>query len=286
MSDLLDINNPLTMKIIYSAITVIVTFFIYKYLLKFLHNRIDDVQRYYKTKKGITYGYTVILMIVTFIIWSEGMPSLSTYFGLLSAGIAIALKDLIANIAAFLFIVLRKPFIVGDRIEISGISGDVIDQRLFQFTLMEIGNWVHADQSTGRIIHIPNSKIFTDPMANYTKGFSHIWNEIEVLITFESDWKKAKDIMNRIAAVHASYLSKDAEKNLKEASRKFMIFYNNLTPIVYLDVKSDGVLLSLRYLIDPRHRRSTSEKLWEEILDSFSREPSIELAYKTMRVVK
>ena len=75
----------------------------------------------------------------------------------------------------------------------------LIDLRIFQFTLMEIGNWVDADQSTGRIVHVPNGSVFVTPLANYAKGFQYIWNEIPVLVTFESDWRRAKEILEGIA---------------------------------------------------------------------------------------
>lgn len=137
-------------------------------------------------------------MIVIIELWSGSFVSFSTYLGLLSAGLAIALKDLVINIAAWGFILTRRPFEVGDRIEIGQISGDVIDQRIFQFTLMEIGNWVKGDQSTGRIIHIPNQQVFTMPLANYNKGFQYIWNELNIVVTFESNWEKAKKLLMKL----------------------------------------------------------------------------------------
>ena len=110
---------------------------------------------------------------------------------------------------------MRRPFALGDRIQIGKHSGDVIDIRFFQFTINEIGNWVDADQSTGRIIHIPNGKVFTEAQANFTQGFSHIWNEIGVLVTFESDWEKAKNILEKIVEKHAASLTKAAEQKRK-----------------------------------------------------------------------
>ena len=92
----------------------------------------------------------------------------------------------------------KRPFEVGDRIQIGDQKGDVIDQRIFMFTVLEIGNWVDADQSTGRVIHIPNGKIFLETLASYTKGFEYIWNEIPVQVTFESDWRKAKNILESL----------------------------------------------------------------------------------------
>ncbi len=202
---------------------------------------------------------------------------------MLSAGLAIALQDLLVNFAGWLFFLIRKPFGVGDRIEIDGIIGDVIDLRLFQFSVIEIGNWVGADQSTGRIIHIPNGTVFKKPQANYTTGFEYIWHELPVLLTFESDWKKAKLILNNAVIKHSMHLSKEAEKQIKEAAKKFLIFYNKLSPIVYTSVEDSGVLLTMRYLCHVRRRRATAEAIWEEVLDQFANHKDIDFAYPTQR---
>ena len=99
-------------------------------------------------------------MLVVWPIWLEGIRSFATYFGLLSAGLAVALKDPITNLIGWAFIIWRKSFEVGDRVEIGEYAGGVVDQRIFQFSLMEISNWVAADQSTERILHVPNGMVF------------------------------------------------------------------------------------------------------------------------------
>lgn len=135
----------------------------------------------------------------------------------MTAGLAIALKEPLTNIAGWLFLITRKPFGMGDRVQIGNHAGDVIDIRLFQFTLMEIGNWVEADQSTGRIIHMPNGLVFNQPQANYGKGFQYIWNEIPVLIAFESNWQKAEKVLDVIVREYSEHLTKSAERRIKEA---------------------------------------------------------------------
>ena len=149
-----------------------------------------------------------------------------------------------ANLVGWAFILWRRPFEVGDRIQIGDTAGDVIDLRIFQFTLLEIGNWVDADQSTGRVIHVNNGQVFTLSVANFSKGFEYIWNEVPVLVTFESNWEKAKGILGAIAAKHGEDLSTAAEEKLRQAARKFMIFYSKLTPTVYTSVRDCGVLLT------------------------------------------
>ena len=143
-----------------------------------------------------------------------------------------------------------------------------------------------ADQSTGRIIHIPNGSVFLKTQANYSAGFKFIWNEMPVLVTFESNWKKAKEELLRIVTKHSKELSEDAEKKIRDASKKYMIFYQYLTPIVYTSVKDSGVLLTMRYICDARKRRGTEHAIWEEVLHIFEANEDIEFAYPTTRFYK
>ena len=106
-------------------------------------------------------------------------------------------------------------------------------------------------------------------LANYSKGFQYIWNEVPVLVTFESDWEKAKGILQHIEKKHAEHLSEAAEKEVKRAARRYLIFYPTLTPAVYTSVQESGVLLTIRYLCEPRRRRSSEQAIWEDILREF-----------------
>jgi small-conductance mechanosensitive channel len=269
-------------KIFYTILALVVFWLIRRIsLIVLLRDR--DVQVQYRVRKTVAYVTYPLAFLVIGRIWFAGFQAVSTYLGLLSAGLAIALQTPLVNLAGWAFILWRQPFKVGDRIEIGGDRGDVIDQRIFMFSLMEIGNWVDADQSTGRVIHLPNGKIFTDVMANYSQGFQYIWNEIPVLVTFESDWRKAKQLLEEIAQIHGAALTDSAARKLREAAHKFMIFYTKLTPKVYTTVKDCGVMLTIRYLCEPRKRRGSEQDIWENILDSFADHDNIDFAYPTQR---
>ncbi len=277
------ISQLILEKLIYTFIAIFLLWSIRFIIIRIVRRKSSDILTKYQWRKSTFY---IVLLVGTLMIgkiWFKGFSSFSTYFGLLSAGIAISLKELFTSIAGWVFIMVKKPITIGDRIQISDFSGDVIDIRLFKFTLMEIGNWVDAEQSTGRIIHVPNSLILTETLANYSKGFQYIWDEIPVLLTFESDWKKGKKILLEIAVKHTEHLSKSAEKRVRKASKKLMIFYNKLTPVVYTSVKDSGVLLTIRYLCPPKKRRGQQEIIWEDILNAFSKEKNIDFAYPTQR---
>ena len=270
-------------KVFYSIVILVVLGIIRYTLHKLVWRLTEDPKTRYSWKRSSSFiiGFLTLILIAS--VWVKAIGEFGAFLGLLTAGLAIALKDPLTNIAGWIFILTRKPFVVGDRIQIGDNAGDVIDLRLFQFTLLEIGNWVDADQSTGRMIHIPNGKVFTQNQSNYSTGFEFIWNEIPILLTFESDWKLAKELLNGILSEHAESLSADAEKRIIEASKKYMIFYQYLTPIVYTSVKDSGILLTLRYICDARKRRGTEHAIWEDVLTTFAKQDGIEFAYPTQR---
>ena len=279
----LGISHALQTKILESLVVVLALSILHFVLVRVIVPRIHDIYVRYRIRKTAGYILVLIGILVVGRVWIRGFQAMVTYLGLLSAGVAIALRDPLVNLAAWVFIIWRRPFEVGDRIQLGNNAGDVIDIRIFQFTLMEIGNWVGADQSTGRIIHMPNGKVFSEPLANYSKGFHYIWNEIAVLVTFESNWRKAKEILAGIGSKHAEELSASAEERVRRAARKFMIFYTKLTPTVYTSVKESGILLTIRYLCEPRRRRGTEEAIWEDILTEFAQHDDIDFAYPTRR---
>lgn len=248
-----------------------------------VRNRIKNLTHRYTVQKTLTYIFGFILILILLDIWTAGLKDLAAYLGILSAGIAIALKDPLTNLAGWLFIAVRKPFTVGDRVQIGDHAGDVIDQRMFQFSLVEIGNWVEADQSTGRIVHIPNACVFGQAVANFTQGFNFIWNEIPVVVTFESDWKKAKQLLTDIAGHHTALKSEHAAEQVRSAARKYLIFFEHLTPIVWTSVVDHGVCLTMRYLTEPRRRRSSESAIWTSVLEAFAKHDDIDFAYPTQR---
>jgi small-conductance mechanosensitive channel len=263
-------------NLIISAIVVLLLLFGRRAIMGFILRHVETQDVRYRWSKSTAYVAFVVGVLVLVQVWFTAIQSLGTFLGLLSAGLAIALKDLVADLAGWFFILWRRPFELGDRIEVAGLKGDVVDRTIFQITIMEVGNWIDADQSTGRLIHIPNSVIFTQPLANYIAGFPYLWNEIKVGVTFESDWRKAKAILEDIAKDFTVDIKPPAAR--RRDDDRFLIRYRKLTPIVYTTVSDSGVLLTLRYICGPRERRGTGSALWERILLRFATEPDIDFA--------
>ncbi|MGO1468829.1 MAG: mechanosensitive ion channel family protein [Tissierella sp.] len=277
------IQPDLQVKIFKTMFIIFIMILIYFAIRKLLYNLVEDNQVYYKVKKTVSYIIVIIIFIMVGRVWFEGVQSLATFIGLFSAALAIVMKDVILNIAGWIYIILKSPFRVGDRIEIGDIAGDVIDVQVFSFALMEIQNWVDADQSTGRIVYIPNVFIFNKALLNYSKGIPYIWNEIPISIPLESNWKKAKSILTDIAEKYGEVISSKAEGSIKEASKKFSLYNAQLNPTVYtkIDPDSTSIILTIRYMCSYRNRRGSAEKIYEDILDEFMKHKDIEFSYPT-----
>jgi len=259
-------DNSTAQKLLISALLILINIIVVQLTSKVLFKTIKSTSVYYNLRKRFYYLFTVILIIMIILLWSESKLDLTTYMGFISAGIAIALREIFTNIAAWFIIIFQKPFEVGDRITVNGQSGDIIDIKLFQIVVVEVSSRDFGEQSTGRIVHIPNNFLFIHSITNANKGFEYIWNEIEVRLSLDSDWEEAKRILGEIINRHAQHMTKEAEDKLYEASKKYLLYYNNLTPIVFLNVKPGYIVLNVRYLCEPRQARVTENDIWKEIL--------------------
>lgn len=281
---LFNINADIVANILVTVALLVLYFLLRALMIRVFARKVTDPAKIYMFRRTTSYVLGIILCLSIFHIWLQGPTGFGTFLGLMAAGLAIALKDPIVNFAGWIFILVRSPFKLGDRIQIGdGMAGDVVDVRLFMFSILEIGNWVEADQSTGRIVHIPNGVVFQQLIANYTQGFGYVWNEIPVTVTFESDWKKAHDILSSVANEFSEGLSEGAEEEIRKSSKSFMIYYKHLKPIVWVSVIDIGIQLTIRYLCDARQRRSTADTVWRAVLEMFSKEDTIDFAYPTQR---
>lgn len=272
-----DLASDTLMRMFDSGVVVVTLSVLRLLSIALINRRTQDVRSRYLGAKMVTYACTVAGLIWLGRLWLLGFQSLFTVLGLIAAGLTIVLKDVIVNLAAWVFIVVRRPFTVGDRVAIAGVTGDVVDVGLFSFALLEVGGWVDADQSTGRIINVPNAFVFTQVQVSYTRGMPFIWNEIPVPLTLDSDWKRAKTLLEGVVRTHSEGVLEEAEAAMLEASNDYLIHYSVLTPAVYTRVDDGAIRLTLRYLCRPRQRRDSEEAIWEAVLTVLASEPSIRL---------
>lgn len=280
LASLFGVSVDFVAKLLASVAVFVAYVVVRRVVLQVVGRRFDDSSTRYRFNKGSQFLFLVVSAVVLFRVWFHDASGIGTWLGLVSAGVAVALQRPLENLAGWLYFVTRRPFRVGDRIQVGGHAGDVVDVHLFSFSLLEIGNWVDADQSTGRLIHVPNGWLFKHSIAGYDQGFPYIWNEVVVIVTFESDWRKAKTELEKILETHAE---KVGEEDFHRASETLHIQFTRLTPVVWVGTAPEGVKLTMRYLCKPRMRRVSGSQIWEAILDALANLDDVDLAYPTTR---
>src|SRR3954470_16946930 len=202
--------------------------------------------------------------------WARLLQHPGTFLGILGAGLAVALREPLLSIAGRIAIFAGHMYSVGDRIEINKIGGDVIDVGFFYTRMLEIGNWISADQSTGRIVQFSNSQIFGTAVYNYTQNFSYIWDEVPLPITYDSNLEQAKRIMLAAGEEYTQDFLHKAQDDLEAMRHSFLVPKVELKPQVFLSFDSNYVTLTMRYIVPPKQRRAAKSFLFEHILKGIS----------------
>ncbi|MDO6390585.1 mechanosensitive ion channel family protein [Pontibacter sp. BT731] len=270
-------------NVLKSLIALLVLWVLSRVLLRLASRQQTDTRKLYQWKKTTNYVVTALGIIFLANIWFEGFKSITTFLGIFSVGLVVVLRDPILNMMGWVFLIWKRPFKVGDRIKIGLYTGDVIDIGFFQFTINELGEWVDSEQATGRVVHIPNSQVFTQGQINYNYGFPFLWHEVQLRITFESNWQKAKVILQDIALRHSERLNEEQEQRVRIEAQQHLIFYRSFEPKVFIKVRENGIQITVRYLCNLNGRRESENKIWEDTLTEFLATSDIRFAYPTTR---
>ena len=185
--------------------------------------------------------------------------------GLLTAGITITLQELILSIAGSFYIFFVRVYKPGDRIELNGIKGDVIDIDSMYTTMMEIGEWVSSDNYSGRIVKLSNAFVFKGPVYNYSSDFPFVWDELNLPIRYGSDLDLAKKIVVSVAQETLSEYVQNSIAQWKSVVNKYYIEDAQVDPTLAITMTDNWVQLNLRYIVDYKKRRITKHLLNEEI---------------------
>jgi small-conductance mechanosensitive channel len=280
--------NDLYQKLILSVLVLSTQAVIRRPLLNYLINRISvDSPHLYVVRKVAIYMITIIATLLLFGIWIQRLGDLSVALGILAAGLAFALQEVIGSVAGWTTIISGKPFSIGDRIETGGIRGDVVDIGVLRTTLMEIGNWVSGDHNTGRIVTLSNAFIFKEPLYNYSAHLRFVWDEIRVPITYESNWKKGIEILANTVIEHPAYqeLLPKAQKQRRELRRRLAVKMTPIEPRTYVKITDNWIELSLVYPVDTDLRRSFRSEISQRLLAEFETE-GIMIASQTIAIVQ
>ncbi len=272
-------------KGVYTCLALTVIYFFFEVLFEeFVTKRIKESKTRYSLRKVIS-----ILSLATFAlafasIWIVEAQNILIAFGLVGAGVAIALQDIFKNFIGGIMIVINGIYSVGDRIEINQKFGDVIDIGLLYTTLMETREWVAGDQATGRLTIVPNGVVLNGTIQNYTRDFAFIWDEITIPITYDSDWAEANALIIDIVRKETKQITENAEKRIVDIEGKYYFTQRSLEPAIFLTLTDNWITFDIRYITEVRHRRDLHDKLSRMILVELEKSAKIKIASATLSI--
>lgn len=278
--------SPEFYQFIWTFLLVTAGFLINRLMVRTINRRMEDTTRKHLFRKIINYTTTAVVLIGLLVLWIRNLTFLTTLLGFIAAGLAIALRDVILSFFGWFKIIWSRPFKIGDRIQVQNFEGDIIDITPLHTVLLEVGNWIEANQSTGRIVFIPNNIIFLESVFNSTLGFPYLWDEFSLVVTFESDLEKTKELLNEPVEDIVGTNFRRARRLIQKLGERYAISYENLGSRIYTSIEDHGVKLTVRYLTQVRGRREVKSRLSNEALTRLSEHPEVELAYPTYRVFR
>ena len=280
-------ENPTLFSITKFLVLVIIIVICIQILRRFLRKNIPETSARYISQKGIEIIGYVLLVILIISYFSGNIKDFTLAIGLFSAGVAITLQELFLSIAGSLYIFLVKVYKPGDRIEINGIKGDVIDVDSIYTTMMEIGQWVSSDNYSGRIVKLSNAFVFKGPIYNYSQDFPFIWDEFNLPIKYGSDIDLAKSIITKIAIDTLSEYTVNSKSQWQSIVNKYYIEDAILDPSLAITLTDNWIQFNLRYIVDYKKRRSTKHILNDQIRIAFEKtNGKVILASTTLEIIK
>ncbi|HMV78294.1 MAG TPA: mechanosensitive ion channel [Leptospiraceae bacterium] len=266
--------------IIYLYVLLLLTL-LYNLILKVFefYDKKSDTAAIYKRRKTARYVFFVFALLATIPLFYSRIAYLPTILGFTGAGIILSMKDVTLNFIGWFFIHSNSGFTVGDRIEIQGTKGDVVNIGMMRFTLVELSHDENNEQSTNRLVHIPNHKVISEKILISRSEMDYVWDELKISITVDSDWEKAETVCNSILyEVFTQHVNhEELQEKVRKLSEHYLLKIGKTSPITYTVIEEHVIRLSLRYLVRVHEKRNMRSDLSKKVLKQFKKFPKIRI---------
>lgn len=281
------IENPTIFSVVKYILLVVFVLILIQLIRRLLRKKVTDTVARYKSQKSIEIIGYVILIFLSFSYFTGNIKDFTLAIGIFTAGIAFTLQELILSIAGSLYIFIVKVYKPGDRIEINGIKGDVIDVDSIYTTMMEIGQWVSSDNYSGRIVKLSNAFVFKGPIYNYSQNFPFIWDEFNLPIKYGSDVELTKSLVIKIASEILSEYTSKSKAQWKEVVNKYYIEDAIVDPTLAITLTDNWIQFNLRYIVDYKKRRQIKHVLNDKIHKELEKtKGKVTLASTTLELIE
>jgi len=229
--------------------------------------QVEDPEIRYRSSRAIGIGGWAVAFLLVVTAFSGSISGLLASFSIIGAGIAFALQEVIASVAGRMALTTGRFYRVGDRVQLGGIKGDVIDIGILRTTLMEIGDWVQGDLYTGRVVRVANSFVFKEPVFNYSGDFKFLWDEVRVPISYGAEHAAARAMLTRVVHEVAGDYEAGAAAEWREMLARYRVEHARVEPMVSLLLTDNWLEFTVRYVVPFDRRRTVKDRLSTRILE-------------------
>jgi len=274
---------------LFTLFVVVIILLLISFLIKrAVKHYVVDNERFYTVNKIVTLISVTLIVLVVMFSYIDNVSYLATILGFASAGLAIAMRDWFMSLFGWVVIFVGGSIHVGDRIRVvkEGMEyvGDVLDISPLRITLMEdvTLTTIQVNRRAGRIIFVPNNYIFTSMIANYSHAsLKTVWDGIDVMITFDSNHKKAVHIVKELCRKYSKGYTDITRKQLNRLRDRYSLKNSNVEPRVFTFIESNGIKVSAWYLTNAYATLTLRSTISGDIIDAFNAESDITIAYPT-----
>jgi small-conductance mechanosensitive channel len=263
-------------KTLYSVGVTLGAYGLYALLLSFIARQTPDKRRRHDLRNVLRLLFLASVLVAVLGIITDQWVGVLFSLGVVGFAVTFALQQPLFSLIGWVYIMVKRPYQVGDRVAIEQSKGDVVSVDFLVTTLWEInGELVTSNQPSGRIVTLPNSVVLSSHVRNYSwEGFPYVWNELPVQVAYETDLEFARELMIQEAD---AFLGDEMADNIAEYRRRLAETPVELEvqdrPTVNVAQKESWVELRLRYLVHPRRGQRVRNALYEHILDRLNEHP-------------
>ena len=285
--ELLGDNSSVLGRFVTSAAMVVIALVLATLAGWVVSRRADDPYARYYLRKIVHAVIVVLLLIALAVVWRPFAGRIGVVLGLITAGLAFAMQEVIGALAGWVSIFTGRQFRVGDRIQMSGVRGDVLDVTPLRTKILEIGSgqeedsWVRGRQYTGRVVSISNKAVFSEPVFNSSATFDYLWEELTIPVPYDDDWRRAEIILREEAERASS--PTEAKKAVEQVRRRYPVGRTDVEPRVFVRATDNWVELAARFVVPVRSARAVKDEMTRRVLDRFA-EQSITVASTTQHI--
>lgn len=246
---------------------------------------VRDGRTRYRARKAVNVVALVVGFLFVASVLLDRLTGLGVALGVSGAAVAFALQEPLLSMAGWAALAFGGYYRTGDRVELGGVTGDVIDVSLLRTTIFEVGGAAKTGPGySGRVVRVSNAAVFREPVYNFSGDFPFLWDAVEVPIRHGSDRAQARELLEEAVRETVGDYVPEASATWRRLQRKYLLAESSVEPGVRVSADENWLTYTVRFVSDYRRRLEVKDELWRRILDAVDAADDVAIATASQEV--